>query len=284
MTHPAYDIHFGDALAVLLELDTGSVDALITDPPYSSGGQFRGDRTQGTGEKYVLARANTTDKGVDFTGDSRDQRAYAYWCALWLSEALRVVKPGGIAALFTDWRQLPATTDAIQSGGWIWRGIVPWWKPSHRPALGRYSNACEYVVWGSAGSLGTGEGQPSVQGFYSSDEPAEELEEAPTGHPGVPGYYQGSPPRDREHQTQKPVDVMRHLMRLVPEGGTVLDPFAGSGTTGVAAALEGRRFIGVEQHEHYVDVARDRISAAFEQRHRQAATVHQADLFEESTP
>lgn len=255
MTDTPYALHHGDALAVLAALPTDSVDALITDPPYSSGGQFRGDRTQGTGDKYVIARADG-DKGIDFTGDSRDQRAYAYWCALWLGEALRVTKPGGIAALFTDWRQLPATTDAIQSGGWVWRGIVPWWKPSHRPNVGRYSNACEYVVWGSNGSLGTGEGQPSV-----------------------PGFYQGSPPRDREHQTQKPVEVMRHLIQLVPAEGVVLDPFAGSGSTGVAAALEGRRFIGVEQHEHYVAVARDRIGAAYDQRQRQAAIDLDGDLF-----
>lgn len=233
-----YELHHGDALAVLRDLPTASVDALITDPPYSSGGMVRGDRTQGTGAKYV-STTNNNGQGTDFTGDNRDQRAYAYWCSLWLGECLRVVKPGGIAALFTDWRQLPATTDALQAGGWVWRGLVPWHKPAHRPMLGRYSNACEYVVWGSAGPLGTGEGKPSV-----------------------PGFYQASSPREREHQTQKPIEVMRHLIRLVPEGGVVLDPFAGSGTTGVAALIEGREFVGVEMSEHYHAVATARLETA----------------------
>lgn len=224
-------LYNADALAVLLELETGSVDALITDPPYSSGGMVRGDRTSATGRKYVST--NALDQGTDFTGDSRDQRAYGYWSALWLGEALRVVKPGGFAAVFTDWRQLPATTDALQAGGWVWRGIVPWYKPAHRPQLGRFSSACEYVVWGSAG--GTADG------------------------PAVPGFYQGSSPRDRVHQTQKPLEVMRHLMRLVPNEGAVLDPFAGSGTTGVAALLDGLQFIGAEQTEHYAAVAADRL-------------------------
>jgi site-specific DNA-methyltransferase (adenine-specific) len=228
-------LHHGDALAVLRSLPSASVDALITDPPYSSGGMVRGDRTQGTGAKYV-STTNVGGQGTDFTGDNRDQRAYAYWCALWLSECLRIVKPGGIAALFTDWRQLPATTDALQAGGWVWRGLVPWFKPAHRPMLGRYSNACEYVVWGSAGPLGTGEGKPSI-----------------------PGFYEASSPREREHQTQKPIEVMRHLIRLVPREGVVLDPFAGSGTTGVAALMDGRRFVGIEMTEHYVDVARRRL-------------------------
>lgn len=229
-------LYNADALAVLASLPTASVDALITDPPYSSGGAVRGDRTQGTGDKYFNTTSITRLEGTDFTGDNRDQRAYAYWCSLWLSECLRIVKPGGIAALFTDWRQLPATTDALQAGGWVWRGLVPWYKPKHRPMLGRYSNACEYVVWGSAGPLGTGEGKPSV-----------------------PGFYQASSPREREHQTQKPLEVMRHLIRLVPQEGAVLDPFAGSGTTGVAALIEGRSFIGAEMTEHYAEVAANRL-------------------------
>lgn len=229
-------LYRADALAVLAALPTASVDALITDPPYSSGGMVRGDRTGGTGDKYV-STTNVGGQGVDFTGDNRDQRAYAYWCSLWLSECLRIVKPGGIAALFTDWRQLPATSDALQAGGWVWRGLVPWFKPMHRPMLGRYSNACEYVVWGSSGPMGTGEGKPAV-----------------------PGFYEASSPRAREHQTQKPLEVMRHLMRLVPSSGVVLDPFAGSGTTGVAALIEGCRFVGVELTEHYAEVAANRLS------------------------
>jgi site-specific DNA-methyltransferase (adenine-specific) len=52
---------------------------------------------------------------------------------------------------------------------------------------------------------------------------------------------------------------MRELVRIVPEGGAVLDPFMGSGTTGVAAVLERRRFVGVELTEHYAGVAERRI-------------------------
>jgi DNA modification methylase len=63
------------------------------------------------------------------------------------------------------------------------------------------------------------------------------------------------------HPTVKPVDVMRWLVRLVvPAGGVVLDPFMGSGTTGIAATLEGVRFIGIEQDEEFVNVSRLRIA------------------------
>lgn len=62
------------------------------------------------------------------------------------------------------------------------------------------------------------------------------------------------------HPTVKPVNLMRWLVRLVtPPGGIVLDPFAGSGSTGVAAKLEGFHFIGIEKEEAYADIAETRI-------------------------
>jgi DNA modification methylase len=69
-----------------------------------------------------------------------------------------------------------------------------------------------------------------------------------------------SGPRRNVHPTVKPVDLMRWLVRLVtPPGGTVLDPFAGSGTTGIAAVLEGFGFVGIEREAEHVTIARARI-------------------------
>jgi len=68
-----------------------------------------------------------------------------------------------------------------------------------------------------------------------------------------------------EHPTVKPVELMRWLVRLVtPPGGTVLDPFAGSGSTGIAARREGLNFLGVEKNPEYADVARRRVEACKE--------------------
>lgn len=67
---------------------------------------------------------------------------------------------------------------------------------------------------------------------------------------------------DNRHPTVKPADLMRYLCRLItPPGGIVLDPFAGSGSTGKAAALEGFGFIGIEREAEYVEIARARIEA-----------------------
>ena len=70
-----------------------------------------------------------------------------------------------------------------------------------------------------------------------------------------------SGPRQNDHPTVKPIALMRWLCRLItPSGGTVLDCFMGSGTTGCAAALEGFQFIGIEQDAHYFDLAQRRIA------------------------
>jgi site-specific DNA-methyltransferase (adenine-specific) len=71
------------------------------------------------------------------------------------------------------------------------------------------------------------------------------------------------PKRANNHPTVKPTDLMRYLCRLVtPPGGTVLDPFMGSGSTGKAAMLEGFDFIGIERDPEYVKIAEARIGAA----------------------
>ncbi len=218
-----------DCVAWLRAMETGSADALITDPPYSSGGQFRGDRTSATSTKY-----GSGENLADFHGDNRDQRGFVAWSHLWLSEAYRVLRPGSFVGLFTDWRQLPTMTDAIQAGGFTWRGVFVWHKPNARPSQARPTNACEYVVWGSRGPMAS-----------KGDT-----------HPGL---VTAPPPYKRRHQTEKPQEVLRALVRVVPPRGLILDPFAGSGSLGMACAHEDRRYAGCELSPHYADVSRRRI-------------------------
>jgi DNA modification methylase len=91
-----------------------------------------------------------------------------------------------------------------------------------------------------------------------------EAEFAPTMGNGIGGKEHDpatATPKRNHHPTVKPINLMRWLVRLVtPLGGTVLDPFAGSGTTGIAATLEGFEFIGVEQEAEYVAIAEARIA------------------------
>ena len=69
----------------------------------------------------------------------------------------------------------------------------------------------------------------------------------------------------REHPTQKPLEVMKWVLNLCPKADSVLDPFMGSGTTGVACMHQGRKFIGIEREPKYFDIACRRIEQAANQ-------------------
>lgn len=248
-----WTMHKGDALAVLRDLPDASVDAVITDPPYSSGGQFRGDRTADPKNKYVPAK-EVVNFHATFTGDNRDQRSYGFWSTMWLAEALRVTKPGGAILTFSDWRQLPITTDAVQAGGWVWRGLAVWDKTKGiRPTSGRFRQQAEFIVWGSSGAMPMDYTRPALAGVFTH-----------------------APFRGKLHIAGKPLGLMRDLVEIVPKGGTVLDPFAGSGTTGVACIETGRDFIGVEMTEHYHGIAYDRLRTA--QDEQEAALIGLRDI------
>ncbi len=223
----------GEALALLTQLPSGCADAVVTDGPYSSGGQFRGDRAQATGAKYITseinARNRAADQIVDFEGDTRDQRSFRHWAALWCAELYRVEKLGAIVGLWTDWRQLPSTTDALQAGGFVWRGVWGWDKTEGvRPVLGRPRQQLEFVVWGSKGAMPLdrcgGRCEPGLVRVCSTTE------------------------TKRGHQTGKPSEANRLWARLCEPGGLLLDPFAGSAS--MADAIldegEGRRYLGFE--------------------------------------
>ncbi|MET9013923.1 site-specific DNA-methyltransferase [Streptomyces olivaceoviridis] len=238
-----FSLHQGDALSVLSKLPDDCVDAVITDPPYNSGGRTAKERTSRSAkQKYTSADAKHTL--ADFTGENMDQRSYGFWLTQIMTEAHRLTKTGGAALLFTDWRQLPITTDAIQAAGWLWRGVLAWHKPQARPQKGRFTQNCEFIVWASKGAIDGARNPVYLPGMYSASQPS------------------GS---QRQHITQKPVEVMRELVKISAPGGTVLDFCAGSGSTGVAALLEGRDFIGVEKTEHYASIAADRLTETIRQ-------------------
>ena len=65
--------------------------------------------------------------------------------------------------------------------------------------------------------------------------------------------------KDKFHLTGKPTALMEELVKIVPEGGIILDPFVGSGTTAVAAKKQNRNFIGIEKTEVYYNIALNRL-------------------------
>ncbi|MCX7172609.1 MAG: DNA methyltransferase [Proteobacteria bacterium] len=226
---PGADLYRGDCLAVLPGL-TGPFGAVVTDPPYSSGGQSKGDRARSTGDKYLNSGAT---KYPDFLGDTKDQRAYLHWSALWMGLCFERLADGGLMIVFSDWRQLPVTTDAMQAAGVTWRGIAVWDKTGGaRPYKGGFRSQAEYIIWGSKGAL--------------------------KGERYSPGVFRVNPlAGGKLHQVGKPLPLMEELVAAC--GPRILDPFMGSATTGLAALGQGKTFTGIEVSQHYFQVALSRL-------------------------
>ena len=226
----------GDALKEIAKLPPGSVDCVLTDPPYGSGGISVCARRATPKNKYA---ANRTDL-PEFEGESMDQRVYAAWAERWMRAARRATKPGGWLYVFSDWRQYPLMSDCLQLGGWLWQGVIVWDKKNARAALGKHRQQCEFVLMATNGKGDTGINS--------------------TVRVCPPNIWQGMMDyKERLHMTEKPIGLLKHILTLQRPGDLVLDPFAGSGSTLVAARELGLRAIGVEITEHYYNIARKRL-------------------------
>ncbi|MBQ8654072.1 MAG: site-specific DNA-methyltransferase, partial [Clostridia bacterium] len=98
---------------------------------------------------------------------------------------------------------------------------------SSRPQRGRFRQQAEFIVWASNGDLPLDRGVPCLPGVFRASN------------------VQG---QERIHQTQKPLEIMRQIIKITTPGGRILDPFAGSGSTLAAAQLEGFDAVGIEVH------------------------------------
>lgn len=230
-TQTNYEILQGDVLQMIKSFKPGSFDAVITDPPYSSGGSTKAEKVKATTEKY----SSSKNPPPAFDGDAKDQRSWTRWTAEWLTDARKASKRGAPICMFIDWRMLPAASDALQWAGWIWRGTAVWDKENSRPQKGRFRQQAEYIVWGSNGDM------PFTRPV-----------------PCLPGVFRYRNPQNRIHLTEKPLGLMREVVKIVEPFGRILDPFAGSGTTILAAIMEGYTAVGIEESEYYAGRAKER--------------------------
>ena len=110
---PRWEIIHGDSLTVLESFPPGTFDAVITDPPYASGGRTQAEKSKATAKKYSSMGGNAPP---DFDGDAKDQRSWTRWAAEWLYLARRAAKPGAPVCMFIDWRQLPCASSNGRAG------------------------------------------------------------------------------------------------------------------------------------------------------------------------
>jgi len=227
MTAPYYSddavtLYHGDALEVMEDLERGSFDQCVTDPP------------------YILQAGSSTTRGSK-TGGWADMMNAAHWYANWFGTVSGLVRHTGSAWVFGNWRSLPVYQRAAIDSGFPAASLLVWDKDWIGPAgpqqLRSQHEVC--ICLANEGFTQPNRSQGDVLRVRASSS-------KPTGHPAekpVPLLR-----RIVELTGAKPGDI-------------ILDPFAGSGTLSVAAKELGVRSVAIEYEERWCEVAAKRLAA-----------------------
>lgn len=215
----------GDLMDNICGIDNDSVDLIVTDPPYKT--TTRGN-SGGTGG---LLMSEETLSGKMFKHNDIDFNE-------WLPQMYRVLKEGGHAYFMTNNKNLKDMLVATEDAGFkVFKTLV--WAKNTPITNMWYMDSHEYIIFARKGKA-----------IRIND----------CGTKSVLGYDN---PRNKMHPTQKPIELMEVLIKNSSnEGDVVLDPFMGSGSTGVAAYNAKRQFIGIELDNEYFKVAKKRIKEA----------------------
>jgi DNA modification methylase len=222
-----------DALTLLRALPDASVDAVITDPPYGLAGRV----------------FDVAEKGYSAVNEEWDAIAPIHWMA----ECTRVLKPGGSVICFGGRPSIYTFAGEGLRLGWRLVNDVTWFKNDAMPNMtGRMmTESTERFLWFC----------PAGAGWHY------DLQYAKECGMGVnlrDVWNWGQTRGERLHPTQKPYEIMERIVRLfTAPGDLVVDCFAGSGTTLLAAANSGRRYIGGDITLKYVQVATERLAQPY---------------------
>lgn len=235
----------GDSMEVLAQLEEGSVDVIFADPPYflSNGGTTckNGKRTSVNKGKW------------DASMGAADNHAFN---KQWLAACRRLLTPNGTIWVSGTSHVIYSVGFAMQELGFKLLNDVVWEKPNPPPNLScRYfTHSTELVLWAARG--------PKSKHYFDYPEM-----KSRNGDKQMKNVWRFPAPGKSEkqhgrHPTQKPLTLLdRLLVASCPPGGRVLDPFNGSGTTGVAAARLGLSYTGIEREREYLELSKSRLLA-----------------------
>ncbi len=242
----------GDCVAALNRLPEKSVDVVFADPPYNL--QLEGD----------LHRPDQSK--VDAVDDAWDQfdsfAAYDAFTRAWLLAVRRVLKPNGTIWVIGSYHNIFRVGAMMQDlGFWILNDVV-WRKTNPMPNFRgrRFQNAHETLIWASRDQASKG-----YTFNYDAMKAANDDVQMRTDwlFPICTGGERlKTASGAKVHPTQKPEALLaRVMMASSRPGDVILDPFFGTGTTGAVAKRLGRRFVGCEREQDYIDAATARIAA-----------------------
>lgn len=249
--HPSYwsssdhraQLFQGDAIQILSELAPESVDVIFADPPYflSNGG------TTCQNGRRVSVNKGTWDQSRGIDENHEFNRA-------WLAACKRVLKPNGTLWVSGTSHMIYSVGFAMQQLAFKHLNEIIWEKPNPPPNL-----SCRYFTHSTETLLWVARDRKSKH-FFAYDR----MREINGGKQMKSVWRMPAPSKTEKqhgkHPTQKPLALLERILAAsCDKESVVLDPFNGSGTTGVAALQQGHRYIGIELEDQYLELSRLRL-------------------------
>jgi site-specific DNA-methyltransferase (adenine-specific) len=246
-----HKIVLGDSLEKLKEIPDESVDLVFADPPYNM------SKKKGLGWKF--SKHVTMQEAWDVF--SKDE--FFEFNIKWLTECFRVLKHGGSLWVSGSFHNIYELGFIIQNLPNIKvNNSIVWFKPNAQPNITCrfFTESTEHLIWASK----NGNNKKWKFNYeITKDEIEDEINPKGKQTRNV-WVIPLTPPTEKwagQHPTQKPIELLKRIIiSCTDKGDTVLDPFAGSGTTNLVALQHGRNSIGIEKEKKYVDLIKKRLS------------------------
>ncbi len=245
-------LYNSDCLNILEQIPENSVDMIFADPPYFlSNGGFTCD-----GGKMVSVNKGKWDVTNGLKKDFEFHVA-------WTKACHRVLKPGGTIWISGTYHSIYQCGFALQVNKFHILNDIAWFKPNASPNLScRFFTAShETIIWARKDKAGKHKFNYDL--MKNGDWSGDFIKKPNLQMRSVWSIY---PPRNEEkkfgkHPTQKPIDLLvRMILASTDRGDIVIDPFTGSSTTGLAAMLNERKFIGIDLEKKYLELSKKRFN------------------------
>ncbi|CAN1544108.1 COG0863 DNA modification methylase [Methylophilaceae bacterium] len=248
-----HSLYLGDAVDVINQLEPKSIDLIFADPPY----MLSNDGFTCHSGKQVSVNKGDWDKSAGVEAD-------ILFYERWITSCKRVLKDDGTLWISGTYHSIYICGFLLQKLGWHIINDIAWFKPNAAPNLAcrQFAASHETLLW--AKKHPKAKHEFNYQLMKTGDWGKDSIKN-PNKQMRSVWVIPTTPKREKKfgkHPTQKPLALLERIILASSQAeGIILDPFCGSGTTGVAAVKHGRKFIGIELDIGYFEIAKLRIDA-----------------------